>query len=104
MNSKQIWGKVLTRLREINEAALFVSCGEIENVKILEDTFIIQTEKKYLADIIQMDQNLLALKRAFRFVGHDFDVKIEILPSKNLNYDKDIEFLKQKLGKFLKLD
>jgi hypothetical protein len=104
INIKQIWGKILTRLREINEAALFVSCGEISDIKFEDNTIIIQTDKKYLADLIGSEQNILALKRAMRFLGYNFDLTINLIEGRNDKVEKDIEFLKQKLGNYLKLD
>lgn len=104
LNIKQIWGKVLTRLREINEVALFVSCGEISDIKLEDNTIIIQTDKKYLADLIGNEQNILALKRAMRFLGYEFDLTINMIEGRNEKIEKDIEFLKQKLGNYLKLD
>lgn len=103
-NVKQVWGKILTRLREINEAALFVSCGEVSDVRFENQIFIVQTDKKYLADLIGSEQNILALKRTARFLGYDFDLEIQLIEGKNEKIDKDIEFLKQKLGNYLKLD
>ena len=104
INIKQIWGKILTRLREINEIALFVSCGEVSDIKLENNTINIQTDKKYLADLIGNEQNILALKRAMRFLGYEFDLIINMIEGRNKKIEKDIEFLKQKLGNFLKLD
>lgn len=94
-NIKQVWGKVLTRLREINEAALFVSCGEVSDVKFDDETLTVQTDKKYLFDLMETEQNILTLKRALRFLGYEFDVKIELVEGKNEKIEQDIEFLKK---------
>ena len=91
-------------MREANEAALFVSCGEVVNTIFEDDIFVAQTEKKYIYDIINEEQNILAIKRAMRFLGYDFDFKIEYIEGRNAKIEKDIEFLKQKLGSYLKLD
>lgn len=104
INIKQVWGKLLTRLRESNEVALFASCGEVSNILLKEDKIVLQTDKKYLADLIGDDKNILILKRAARFLGYDFDFSVEVLESKNEKIDKDIIFLKEKLGKFLIID
>lgn len=104
LNIKQIWGKILTRLREINEAALFVSCGEVVNTVLKGDMLIAQTEKKYIYDLISQEQNILTIKRVMRFLGHDLDFKIEHVEGRNDKMEKDIEFLKQKLGNYLKLN
>lgn len=83
---------------------MFVSCGEISDIKLEDNTIIIQTDKKYLADLIGSEQNILALKRTFRFLGYDFDVSLKVIEGRNDKVEKDIEFLKQKLGNYLKLD
>lgn len=103
-NAKQVWGKLLTRLRENGDTALFVSCGEINDVEIEGTTLIIKTDKKYLAELIDTDQNIHSLKRALRFLGYDLDIKVQVLESKSETAEKDIEFLKGKLGNFLKID
>lgn len=101
INIKQVWGKILTRLRENNDIALFVSCGEIHNILLKENKLVLQTDKKYLLDLINEDDNILALKRSARFLGYDFEIVIELLEDKNEKANKDVSFLKDKLGKFL---
>lgn len=49
------------------------------------------------------EQNVLTLKRAMRFLGYNFDVKVELIAGENEKTEKDIEFLKQKLGDYLKV-
>lgn len=64
---------------------------------------IIKTDKKYLADLINEEQNLLSIKRAMRYLGFNFDVKVELIEGIGDKIEKDIEFLKQKFGNFLKI-
>lgn len=80
---------------------MFVACGEITNTLLKENTLILQTDKKYLADLINEDANILVIKRAIRFLGYNFDVSIELLESRSQKSNKDIDFLKDKLGEFL---
>lgn len=80
---------------------MFVSCGEISNVLFKDNALILQTDKKYLADLIQEEGNILNIKRAARFLGYTFEVLIELFEGKNEKTNKDIAFLKSKLSKFL---
>ncbi|MDD4110948.1 MAG: hypothetical protein PHS54_05315 [Clostridia bacterium] len=93
----------MTRLRESNEVALFVSLGEVLNIKIENGILIIQTDKKYLADLINEEQNLLTIKRAMRYLGYSFDVRVEQVEGIGDKIEKDLEFLKQKFGNYLKI-
>ena len=93
---KQVWGKLLTRLRENGDVALFVSCGEISDVKIEENCLIINTEKDYIYNLLVADENLLSIKRALRFLGIALDVKVQKIAPKDFDVNKDIEFLKEK--------
>ncbi len=95
---------MLTRLRESGEAALFVSCGEIVNIGFKDGGLVIQTDKRYLAELIDTEQNILTLKRALRYLGYNFDIKVEEIEGKNEMMERDIEFLKGKLGNYLKIE
>ena len=93
---KQVWGKLLTRLRESGEAALFVSCGEIEEIEIEGENLVAKTEKEYLYNLIANDQNILSIKRALRYLGIDLGIVIKKVEPKDEKVLKDIEFLKEK--------
>ena len=41
----EIWGKVITELRDRNLKLLFIACGEISNVEILDNTFVITAQE-----------------------------------------------------------
>lgn len=93
---EQVWGKLLTRLRESGEAALFVSCGEIEEIEIEGENLVAKTEKEYLYNLIANDQNILSIKRALRYLGIDLGIVIKKVEPKDEKVLKDIEFLKEK--------
>ena len=92
----QVWGKVLTCLRESGEAALFVSCGEIEEIEIEGENLVAKTEKEYCYKLIANDQNILSIERALRDVGIDLGIVIKKVEPKDEKVLKDIEFLKEK--------
>lgn len=83
---------------------MFVSCGEISNIKIEDNILIIETDKKYLEDLMNTETNILTLKRIIRFLGYDIDIKIELIEGQTDKIEKDIEFLKEKFGNYLKIE
>lgn len=93
---KQIWGKLLTRLRESGEAALFVSCGEISDVSVEDGALVARTDKEYISDLISTNENILTIKRALRFLGFNLDFKVVKIVSKDADEISDINFLKEK--------
>lgn len=98
---KQVWGKLLTRLRESGNLALFVSCGELSNFEIKENKFIIKTDKEYLFDIISSKDNLLTIKRSLKFLGIDLEIEVQKSEPANADIDRDINFLKSKFKNLL---
>ena len=99
--ARQIWGKLLTRLRESGEAALFVSCGEISEIFLEKNVLVAKTEKDYILDLISTDENVLLVKRALRFLGFDLDFKVLKLKPKNADEISDIDFLKKKFDNLI---
>lgn len=83
---------------------MFVSCGEVSNIKIEDNVLILETDKKYLEDLINTETNILTLKRIIRFLGYDLDIKIELTEGQADKIEKDIEFLKEKFGNYLKIE
>lgn len=75
---------------------MFVACGEISDLEIVNSNLIAKTDKEYLYDLICANNNLLAIKRAMRFLG--FDLGFEILKTESSDYleKQDIEKLKDK--------
>ncbi len=81
-----------------------MSCGEASNIKIKDNTLVVETDKKYLKDLINTEVNTLTLKRIIRFLGYDLDIKIELIEGQADKIEKDIEFLKEKFGNYLKIE
>ena len=68
-NAKVVWGKVITRLRELHLAALHVACGDIKNVEISGQDLIIATDQEYLLSIITKTENMEQIKNALKFLN-----------------------------------
>ena len=98
---KQIWGKLLTRLRESGEPALFVACGEISEMEIVENKIIAKTDKDYLFNLISTNENKLVIKRTLRFLGFELDFDMVKIQPKDADALSDIESLKEKFGEKL---
>jgi hypothetical protein len=54
--------------------------------------------------LINEEQNVLAIKRAIRFLGYGLDIKVSLVEGINDKIEKDISFLKEKLGNYLKIN
>ena len=57
----EIWGKVITELRDRNLRLLFIACGEISKVEILDNCFVITAEENNKV-VIDIPENLKILQ------------------------------------------
>ena len=63
-------------LREHNNIILHIICGDITDVDIKNDVFIIKSEQKNIIDILSEPSNYNELKKAFEFFGYNqFEIK-----------------------------
>ena len=66
------------------------------DLEIKDQKLIAKTDKEYLFDLVCSNNNLLAIKRALRFLGFDIDFQILKTEPKDYLEKKDIDFLKDK--------
>ena len=63
-------------LREHNNIILHIACGDITDVSIEGEKFIINTQEKYILDILNEPQNLIELQKAFEYLGYkEFEIR-----------------------------
>ena len=62
----EIWGKVITELRQRSLRLLFIACGEIDNVEINENNFVITANENNRA-VIDTQENLKILQEIISF-------------------------------------
>ena len=86
-----MWGKIIVYLREHNNIILHIICGDITDVEIKDNVFIIKSEQKNIIDILNENSNYQELKKAFEFFGYE---KFEIVQSaKSLTDEDNIKIL-----------
>lgn len=86
-----MWGKIIVFLREHNNIILHIICGDITDVEIKDNVFIIKSEQKNIIDILNENSNYQELKKAFEFFGYE---KFEIVQSaKSLTDEDNIKIL-----------
>lgn len=73
-------------LREHNNIILHIVCGDITDVSIQGDTFVICSEQKNVVELLTDPNNFKDLKTAFEFFGCN---KIEIRQSEKAQTDED---------------
>ena len=103
LTPRDIWGKVIIYLREHHAVALHIACGEITDVDIKDDTFIIRTAEDYLYELVEIEDNKEILKSAFASVGVT-NFKVE---KKDKIYNRaglDIAILKEVVGDLLEIE
>ncbi len=76
ISPRTLWGKIIVYLREHNNIILHIICGDITDVDIKNDVFIIKSEQKNIIDILSEPSNYNELKKAFEFFGYNqFEIK-----------------------------
>ena len=74
MSARTVWGKVVLYLKEHREVALHVACGDITDVAIDENKFIINIFDGMLVNLIKDGKSVI--ERAIRWQGLELDVVI----------------------------
>lgn len=98
-----IWGKLIAVLRQRCEMSLLVACGDIVDVDIIEENFVINIDDNSIYEIVHKEENLKTLKNIFESLGHQYNI---VLNKKEKQHDlvqKDIEYLKKLVGDKLKI-
>lgn len=97
-----LWGRVVFELRRREYTALYTACGDVRKVSLDGDKLVVQIEDEYLYKIIAGKTNMELLEDTLNFV--DSVAKLEVVYSKPEDYvAKDLEILKRKFGKSLKI-
>ncbi len=83
-------------MKEHRLVALHVACGDIVNVAIENDKFIIKTEDGMLTNLLKEGKR--EIERALSWQGLDLKVEIEILQKEKTKAEEDIENIKSKIN------
>ena len=91
-NIKNIWGKVILYLRENHETALYVACGDITDVSIQNDIFLIKVQDSTMFSVLFDGKRMI--ERALSWQGLNLRVEVEekiVPPTKD---EEDLKILK----------
>lgn len=102
-NAKVVWGKVITRLRELHQAALHVACGDIKNVEIIGQDLVVSTDQEYLLSIITKTENMEQIKNALSFLKFNLNPVFKLEDKANQLVESDTKILKETFGEYLKI-
>lgn len=81
-------------LKEKRYIALQIACGDIIDVDIQNNTFIINTEEQIMYNVLTNETNKKLLQQALNWQGFNGDIVINKIDSKQDIINRDIEKLK----------
>ena len=95
------WGKLVIYLREHNNIALHIACGDITEVDVEDGVFKIYTTESYIIDMLESEDNKKQLQAAINWLGYE---KYELVQrQKQKGIKEDIETLKKYFGEDIKI-
>lgn len=80
---------------------MHITCGNILDVDLIRNDFIIKTTENYIFEII--NNNKRQLKDCFESLGYNYEILVRKLVTKNEKVNQDIEKLKRLVGDYLKI-
>ncbi|MBQ9785955.1 MAG: hypothetical protein IJW25_00630 [Clostridia bacterium] len=69
MSARTLWGKVIIYLREHHAVALHIACGDITDVEVKDNKFIINTTDAYMFELLNGEENKKDLTSALNNFG-----------------------------------
>ncbi len=96
-NVKQVWGKVLVKMRVLKQVILHALCAEISDVQIIGNNFVIkanESEFKFLNN----PQNYSDLVDCFKKLGYTYCVEIQLKSNDEVQENNTVEKLEKVLG------
>ncbi len=91
-----MWGKVVLFLKEHRQVALHVACGDITDVSIDGDRLVVNAGEGMLAQILKDGRR--EIENALRWQGLELKLEVNLIESKNLPQQEDINKLKKLVG------
>lgn len=95
-----VWGKVITELRNTHSGILFVACGEVTNVKLENNTFVIFAEESN-KNIMEVPENFKKLQEIISNFLPNCDILIK--QQEKSEEQLKLEKLKMLFGNKLKI-
>ncbi|MBQ3494603.1 MAG: hypothetical protein IJA69_04225 [Clostridia bacterium] len=95
------WGKLVIYLREHNNIALHIACGDITEVDVEDGVFKMYTTQDYIIELLSNEENQKQLASAFKWLGYE---KFELVKKeKQKGANEDIAQLKKYFGNEIKI-
>lgn len=91
---KSIWGKVVLYLKEKKDISLQIACGDIIDVDIKDDDFVVNINNEFLYKIISSNGAKEKIINALRWQGFTGKLIINRILTKKDIQEKDFENLK----------
>ena len=101
--AKVVWGKIVTRIRDLKLSALHIATGDITDIEIKGEVLIAKTDQEYLFGIINKEENLKEIENVIKFLGLKYKFKIELKDKPSEKINQDILKLKEYVGEYLKI-
>ena len=83
-------------LKEHHQVALHVACGDITDVSIYGDRLVVNASEGMLAQILKYGRR--EIENALRWQGLELKLEVNLIESKNLPQQEDINKLKKLVG------
>ena len=96
LSAKHVWGKVVLFLKGHRNVALHVACGEIAEVYIEAYRLGVKVSEGMLAESLKDGRR--ESENARRWQGLDLKLEVNLMESKDLPQQEDINKLKKMLG------
>ncbi len=99
LSARTVWGKVVLFLKEHRQIALHVACGDITDVALDGNNFIINIEDGMMQNLL--NEGKREIESALRWQGLDLNVILNIKVIEKSPVEQDIEKLKNLFGEKL---
>lgn len=99
LSARTVWGKVVLFLKEHRQIALHVACGDITDVALDSNNFIINIEDGMMQNLL--NEGKREIESALRWQGLDLNVILNIKVIEKSPVEQDIEKLKNLFGEKL---
>lgn len=96
LSARTVWGKVVLFLKEHRQIALHVACGDITDVALDGNNFIINIEDGMMQNLLSEGKR--EIERALRWQGLDLNVIISVKVVEKSAEEQDVEKLKNLFG------
>ena len=98
-----MWGKVVLYLKEKKYISLQIACGDILDVSVLGNNFVINTKEQLIYELLMQNKNQEIIKKALEWQGFCGNIIVNRLLKNEDLVKADLEKLKL-LGIEIKLE